>query len=111
MNDDKLRQAVSLYKQGNKLQAANLLGEIVRQDPNNFNAWYGLALSLDDVDKKIFCLKKVIALEPSHQKARQLLEQLQVEQKPSPAIQAKVENSHQPSTQKSNPSNFVKKIA
>ncbi|MEP0824820.1 MAG: hypothetical protein HRF40_04985, partial [Nitrososphaera sp.] len=96
MNEDKLKQAVLLYKQGNKPQAAILLGEIVRQDPNNSNAWYGLALSLDEPDKKIFCLKKVIALEPSHQKARQLLEKLQVEQKPSPVTQAKVENSYQP---------------
>ncbi|KXK12189.1 MAG: hypothetical protein UZ14_CFX002002543 [Chloroflexi bacterium OLB14] len=58
MNEEKLKEAVSLYKQGNKSQAAILLGEIVRQDPNNSNAWYGLALSLDEKDKKIFCLKK-----------------------------------------------------
>lgn len=109
MNDDKLKQAVSLYKQGNKSQAAILLGEIVRQDPNNSHAWYGLALSLDEPDKKIFCLKKVVSLDPSHQKAQQLLENLQSEQKPSPSTQVKVENSYQPSTQKSNPSNFIKK--
>jgi hypothetical protein len=101
MNDDRLKQAVSLYKQGNKSQAAILLGEIVRQTPNDINAWYGLALSLDEPDKKIFCLKKVVDLEPSHEKARQLLEKLQAEQLPFPAIQAKVENNYQPSTQKS----------
>ncbi len=109
MSEEKLKQAVLLYKQGNKSQAATLLGEIVRQDPNNSNAWYGLALSLDEPDKKIFCLKKVIALEPSHQKARQLLEKLQAEQKPSPTVQTKAEGNSQPLNQKSNPNNFIKK--
>jgi tetratricopeptide (TPR) repeat protein len=109
MNEDKLKQAALLYKQGNKSQAAILLGEIVRQDPNNSNAWYGLALSLDELDKKIFCLKKVIALEPSHQKAIQLLGQIQEGQKPSPTIhQSKDENSHQYLTQNSKPNNFIK---
>jgi len=109
MNEDKLEQAVLLYKQGNKPQAARLLGEIVRQDPNNSNAWYGLALSLDEKDKKIFCLKKVLTLEPSHQKAIQLLEQLQTEQKSSVFIQEKTTKSVQPVIQKPASKNPIKK--
>jgi tetratricopeptide (TPR) repeat protein len=84
--DEKLREAESLYKEGNKAQAAKLLAEIVRQDPNNYMAWYGLALSLDEYDKIIYCLKKVLSLNPSHQKARQLLEKL-LEPKNSPRNQ------------------------
>lgn len=79
-----LQQAASLYKQGDKPQAAMLLSGIVRQDPNNSLAWYGLALSLEEPDKKIFCLKKVISLEPSHKKAKQLLMELQPKSKPLP---------------------------
>ena len=109
MNEDKLKQAVLLYKQGNKPQAAILLGEIVRQDPNNSNAWYGLALSLDEKDKKIFCLKKVLTLEPSHQKAIQLLEHLQTEQKSSVFIQEKTTESVQPVIQKTASKNLIKK--
>lgn len=109
MNEDKLKQAELLYKQGNKSQAANLLGEIVRQDPNNSNAWYGLALSLDEPDKKIFCLKKVISIEPSHQKARQLLDRLQVEQKPSSFVQTNIKGNDQPLNQKSISNNLTKK--
>ena len=77
--DERLKEAESLYKQGNKSQAAKLLAEIVRQDPNNYMAWYGLALSLDEYDKKAYCLKKVLSLNPSHQKAQQLLEKLVLE--------------------------------
>lgn len=109
MNEDKLKQAELLYKQGNKSQSANVLGEIVRQDPNNSNAWYGLALSLDEPDKKIFCLKKVIALEPSHQKALQLLKQLQLGKSSSVFTQEKVITNVQPSTQKPESKNLLKK--
>jgi hypothetical protein len=109
MSEDKLQQAVSLYKQGKKSQAAVLLGEIVREDPKNSNAWYGLALSLDEPEKQIFCLKKVVALEPSHQKARQLLDKLQSQQKLSLPISEKVEDQPQPSLQSANPKNFIKK--
>jgi len=109
MNEDKLKQAVLLYKQGNKPQAARLLGEIVRQDPNNSNAWYGLALSLDEKDKKIFCLKKVLALDPSHQKAIQILEQLQTEKKASTSVQDETTRSVQHAIQKPASKNPIKK--
>jgi len=95
MNEEKLKEAVSLYKQGNKLQAANLLGEIVRQDPNNSSAWYGLALCLDDPDKKIYCLKRVLSLNPSHTRAQQFLEKLQTGEKlPSSQKTASHPSSH-----------------
>jgi hypothetical protein len=111
MNEEKLKQAVSLYKQGNKSQAANLLGEIVRQDPNNSVAWYGLALSIDEPDKKIYCLKKVISLDPTHEKAKQLLEKLQSEGNFSASNKQQTlkENDYQSPTQKPASKNFAKR--
>lgn len=85
MNEEKLQEAISLYNQGNKSQAAILLGEIVRQDPDNSTAWYGLALSVTETNKKIYCLRKVIDLDPAHAKALQLLEKLQPTGKLQPA--------------------------
>ncbi|MGC1375789.1 MAG: hypothetical protein WA821_06190, partial [Anaerolineales bacterium] len=76
MSNEKLQEAVSLYNSGNKTQAAKLLGELVRQEPNNSLAWYGLALCLDETSKKIYCLKKVLELDPSNQKAQQLIVKL-----------------------------------
>lgn len=85
---EKLQEAVSLYKKGDKPQAMKLLVEIVKQEPNNSVAWYGLALCLDDLDKKVYCLKKVLTLDPSHKKAQQLLENLQTKDKPQNYQQA-----------------------
>jgi hypothetical protein len=75
--NEKLQEAVALYKKGDKTQASRLLAEIVRQEPNNSVAWYGLSLCLADPDKKIYCLKRVVNLDPTHKKAQQLLEQLE----------------------------------
>jgi tetratricopeptide (TPR) repeat protein len=96
---EKLQEAVSLYKKGDKSQAMKLLIEIVKQEPNNSVAWYGLALCLDDLDKKIYCLKKVLSLDPSHKKAQQVLENLQVSEK-SPNHQKTTESQPLPVTKK-----------
>jgi hypothetical protein len=74
---EKLQEAVSLYKNGDKPQALKLLAEIVKQESDNSVAWYGLALCFDEPNKKIYCLKRVLSLDPSHKKAQQLLEKLQ----------------------------------
>ncbi len=75
--ESRMRKAVMLYKQGKKERAAKLLQQIVLEDPSNPTAWYGLALSLEDVEKKIYCLKRVVSLDPSHEKAQKLLSKLQ----------------------------------
>lgn len=80
--DKKLQEAISLYNKGEKAQASKLLGEIVQQNPNNSLAWYGLALCLTDMDKKIYCLQRTLSLDSSNQKAWQLLEKLQSMENP-----------------------------
>lgn len=102
--DEKLREAISLYNQGDKSQALKLLAEIVRQEPNNSVAWYGLALCLDDADKKIYCLKKVLTLDPSNKKAQLLLDKLQPSEKP-PTSQKALNNPPSPVTNKKSSSN------
>jgi len=96
---EKLQEAVSLYKKGDKPQALKLLAGIVRQEPNNSVAWYGLALCLDDLDKKVYCLKRVLSLDPSHKKAQQILEKLQVNKK-SPNYQKTTVSQSLPVTKK-----------
>lgn len=78
--ENPLKQAADLFKKGERSQAVEILKEVIRSDPNNLNAWYGLALCLDDVEKKIFCLQRVLRLNPNHQKAKELLARLKDEQ-------------------------------
>jgi tetratricopeptide (TPR) repeat protein len=76
MNNDQLQQAFNLYQSGNKNQACEMLKILVKQEPGNANAWYGLAICLDEESKKRYCLEKVLAIDPGHQKARQLMDKL-----------------------------------
>lgn len=96
---EKLQEAILLYNKGDKPQALKLLAEIVKQEPNNSVAWYGLSLCLDDLDKKVYCLKRVLSLDPSHKKAQQILEKLQVGEK-SPNFQKTTEPQSLPVTKK-----------
>jgi hypothetical protein len=73
MADLKMKQAVDLYKSGDKKKAMKLLAEIVRSEPENTSAWYELALCVEDPERKEYCLKKVLKINPNHQEARQLL--------------------------------------
>lgn len=72
-----LEQAAASLKQGNKIEAQQLLAEAVQLDPKNSSAWYGLAVALCDKNKKIDCLKRVLALKPDHERARAMLVQLE----------------------------------
>ena len=76
--NEKLQEAVSLFNKGDKSQASKLLMEIVQKNPLNTVAWYGLALCVDELEKKVYCLKRVLILDPSNKKAQQMLDKLQV---------------------------------
>jgi len=83
MSDDVFKQAADLYKQGDKEQACRLLSELVDIEPRNASAWYGLAVCLNDQDRKVDCLHKVLEINPEHQKAKQLLERLDTKVNPN----------------------------
>jgi len=72
--NDTLRESFELFNKGEKQQAAKLLGALVIQEPNNVSAWYGLALCLDETEKTIYCLQRVLSIDPNHTKARQAIE-------------------------------------
>jgi len=73
MSNDIYQEAFKLYQSGEKKQACEVLKTLVKQEPGNENAWYGLAVCLDDISQKRYCLVKVLEIDPEHQKARQLL--------------------------------------
>lgn len=98
--NERLQEALSLYRDGDKAQAAKLLAGIVQQEPNNSVAWYGSALCLDDPDKKNYCLKRVLSLDASHKKAQQLLEKLQAVQQQQPESQNSASYPRQTAVQK-----------
>lgn len=93
MSADKLQQAVALIKSGDKKGGQNLLVDVVNSDPRNETAWLWLT-SVVPEDKRVFCLEKVLSINPNNMQARQYLEKLKASQQiqPNPTSQPGVAN-------------------
>lgn len=76
MSSEKINQAIQLIRSGNTKAAGKILSEIVKQDPRNETAWLWLAGCFDSADKKKFCLKKALDINPDNQKAWAALDRL-----------------------------------
>jgi hypothetical protein len=74
-----MKQAIERYAAGDKRQARKILAEILREEPDNMNAWLGTAMCLDDPDKKRYCLERALALKPDSERAKALLDQMDAE--------------------------------
>lgn len=74
--DERLSKAISLYNTGKKQEAELILVNLLKTDPTNGLAWYGLALCQKNKERVIFCLQKSISLDPSNEKAKALLSKL-----------------------------------
>lgn len=76
MSQDQLKRAFQLIKQGDKDAAAPIVKDVLREDRNNADAWWLMAIIVDDTDKKIRGAKKVLSLRPDHTGATKMLQQL-----------------------------------
>ncbi|MBN2388770.1 MAG: hypothetical protein JXB85_17270, partial [Anaerolineales bacterium] len=71
-----LRQASSAIKAGQKEQARRLLYPIIKNNPNNTAAWELLTGVCYNKDEEVYCLNRILTLQPGHAGARQRLESL-----------------------------------
>lgn len=73
MADHLKQQVVQLAKAGKKKEAAQLVRDHVAQHPQDVNAWWLLANIVHHSKVKRHSLERVLALQPNHDQARQLL--------------------------------------
>lgn len=76
MSSEKLNQAVSLIKAGNKPAALPILKEIVQAEPNNEMAWLWLYSCVSTTPQKTYCLQQALKINPNNENARLALEKL-----------------------------------
>jgi len=81
--DNNLQQAIAFIKSGDKEHGKRLLAEIVKNDPRNLNAWLWLSSCVNNDEQRIYCLHKVLEIDPSHQAALSALSKLQQLEQPS----------------------------
>lgn len=83
MSDEFLNQAITLAKQGQTTPALFALKQHIRENPKDVRGWWMLANMASDSKIKQESLKRVLALDASHQKARTLLAQLEMAAAPA----------------------------
>lgn len=86
------QEAVAAARAGEKETAQHLLIDILEENPAETQAWFLLSHLVDGQEKQVAYLKKVVALDPTHTKARQRLSQLQ----PKPVSVEKLPVSAEP---------------
>ncbi|MBX3063789.1 MAG: tetratricopeptide repeat protein [Anaerolineae bacterium] len=73
---DQLERAYNLIQQEQLDDAVNLLRPIVARDPDNPDAWWLLANAVSEPHDAYNALTNVLRLEPNHDQARELLDNL-----------------------------------
>ncbi len=71
--EKKLESAQFYFDIGEKQKAYNVYKEIIYENPNIPEAWYGIARCIDDLEHKKYCLQRAIKLRPNYESALSLL--------------------------------------
>lgn len=75
--DPRIQQALQFIRDGNKAEASRLLATLINEDRTNPNLWYMAAFATDNNAKRLSAVKRALAIDPTHAKARTLLAKLQ----------------------------------
>ena len=70
-----LTQAAWLLKSGNRVEAYRIVKTLVRQDPVDWRAWWGLAHAAPNAEERLTALRKTVQFNPQHAKAAEMLRQ------------------------------------
>lgn len=71
-----LKQAIAAARAGKNPQAKVLLARVIKDEPDNANAWFLLSTLADTEEQKVQHLQKVLELEPNHPAAAEQLAEL-----------------------------------
>ena len=76
-----LRKAWRLYKDGLRRDAIRLIQDVLRSNPNSEDGWWVLSWAVEDKEKKVYCLRRVLSINPANQRARDRLALLEENQR------------------------------
>jgi len=68
-----LQNAAWLLKTGDRVEAYRILKALVRQDPVDWRAWWGLVHAAPNPEERLVALRKTVQFNPQHTKAVELL--------------------------------------
>ncbi|NDJ87065.1 MAG: hypothetical protein GYB66_14395, partial [Chloroflexi bacterium] len=77
MSDQLLKQAAGALKSGDRSLATQYIKQHLRANPRDVRGWWAIAQLIEDPQRKIQALERVLAIDPGHEKAQRLLSELQ----------------------------------
>lgn len=69
--EELVAQAKLAYRSGRTGEARDLLRSAIQRDPQHEDAWLWLSGMVETLEEQRYCLRKVLALNPAHGRARQ----------------------------------------
>lgn len=82
-----LQEAIAAVRRGETERAQLLTAEVIRDNPDDANAWYLLSQLVDSDTRRAAYLSKVLALDPTHERARADLGARPTEDAPQPVTE------------------------
>jgi len=73
MSDERTRLGLKAANAGDRREARRIFAAIVREAPDDAEAWWNLANVTDDSEQKASCLRQVLRIDPNHAAARKML--------------------------------------
>ncbi|HAV78865.1 MAG TPA: hypothetical protein DCX53_16055 [Anaerolineae bacterium] len=74
--EEKLRNAAEFLNAGHKKKARKLLREILSTDRNNLAGWELLLQAANNTREELFCLNRMLAIDPEHATAKQRIDRI-----------------------------------
>jgi hypothetical protein len=80
MSEGLLQQAVAAAKRGRRAEAVTLTKQYIRENPRDARGWWALAKLSDNIEVQKESLKRVLKLQPDHEKARQMMVEIEAKE-------------------------------
>lgn len=71
-----LQIAIDMIRSGDTSSAYKILRACLKENPKEAPAWYLLTFTIENVERKIYCLERTLQLAPNHAQANKHLQQL-----------------------------------
>lgn len=76
-----LQDGIDALNEGRKGEARQLLAAAIREDPRNETAWLGLAYAVEEEERYIDCMRRVLLINPQNEQAKIAVEKFERSQK------------------------------
>jgi Zn-dependent protease with chaperone function/RNA polymerase subunit RPABC4/transcription elongation factor Spt4 len=84
MTQTQLEQGIEAAKAGRRKMARAILAQVVKEHPDTEEGWFWLSKVVDSTKEQKFCLRRVMRINPNHEKAQATLRGLPPS--PTPAV-------------------------